>query len=386
MQVICDLRLLILSIGIAILAFFTLLDLVEHLTVATGMKRKLRLLGGTIVISSTIVSIYYTLRKAVSWQTNAPSLIELKNYLAPLLLAIAILIVVILGIQVAKIKHRLKNEATLVESQRRLATLIDSLPGIIFSCSNDTDFSMTYLSEGCFNLTGYSSSELIGTKGVYNAITYAEDLPRVLETINAAIAQQQPYVVEYRIKTKSSGECKWLWEKGNGVYSDRGQLLGWEGFITDITKLKSSQAAIRQAEAKYRSIFENAVEGIFQTTIDGQYISVNPALAKIYGYESEQALISGLTNIKEHLYVESNRRHKFLELIQQQGTVTGFESQVYRQDRTVIWISENVRVVRDASGDPLYYEGTVEDITAYKQIHQQLERRVKKTYHRTERY
>lgn len=376
MQATCELRLVIISIAIAILASFTLLDLVERITVATGIKRKLWLTGGAMIMSSAIASMYYTLRNAVSWHI-APGLIELENYPTSLLLAIAILIIVAIGLQVAKTKHRLNNEATLVESQRRLATLIDSLPGIVFSCSNDADFSMTYLSEGCLNLTGYCSSELIATKGIYNAITHPEDLPRVLETINAAISGQQPYVVEYRIKTKSSGEYKWLWETGNGVYSDRGQLLGLEGFITDITKLKFSETTTRQAEAKYRSIFENAVEGIFQTTIDGQYISVNPALAKIYGYKSPQALISGLTNIDEQLYVEANRRHEFLELIQQHGVVTGFESQVYRQDRTVIWISENVRVVRDASGDALYYEGTVEDITAYKQILQQLEIRVK---------
>ncbi len=153
-------------------------------------------------------------------------------------------------------------------------------------------------------------------------------------------------------------------------------MLKLEGFITDITKLKSSEAASLQAEAKYRSIFENAIEGIFQSTLDGHYISVNPALAKIYGYESPQALISGLTNIEQQLYVKPNRRQEFLELIQQQGAVTGFESQVYRQDRTVIWISENVRIVKDPDGAALYYEGTVENITVYKQLHQQLESKV----------
>ncbi len=260
------------------------------------------------------------------------------------------------------------------ESQRRLDTLIDSLPGIVFSTNNDPNWTMIYLSEGCFNLTGYHSSELVGSQGAYNAITHPEDLPNVLQNIDAAIAHQQPYVVEYRIKTKS-GQYKWLWEKGSGVFSDSGQLLGLEGFITDITKLKDSQEGLRQAEAKYRSIFENAVEGIFQTTIDGKYISANPALAKIYGYESPQALIA-LVEIDRQLYVELDRRQEFLRLIQQHGSVSGFESKVYRQDGRIIWISENVRTVKDASGAAIYYEGTVEDISDRKQLSDRLESRV----------
>lgn len=364
MQATCDFHIVILSIGIAILAAITAIELIEQLLVATGLRRKW-LIGVGIVASSAMAGMYYTLIKLAER--------EIDLFLA---IAIAILIILAIVIQVAKIKHRLNNVATVVESQRRLATLIDSLPGMVFSCSNDPDFSMTYLSEGCLDLTGYSSAELMATKSFYNAITHPEDLPRVLETINTAISGQQPYVVEYRIQTKSSGEYKWVWEKGNTVYSDRGQLLGLEGFITDITKLKSSQAALRQAEAKYRSIFENAIEGIFQSTIDGEYISVNPSLAKIYGYSSPQALISGLTSIEQQLYVKANRRQEFLDLIQQQGAMIGFESQVYRQDRTIIWISENVRVVKDAGGAVLYYEGTVEDITAHIQHHQQLESKV----------
>jgi PAS domain S-box-containing protein len=365
MQATCDFRLAILSMGIAILASFTALDAVEQLLVATGGRRKLWLMGRTAVMGGAIAGVYYALIKLADRGTDFS-----------LSLAIATLVILAIGLQVSQIKHRLKNEATLTESQRRLATLIDSLPGIVFSCSNDPDFSMNYLSKGCLEATGYCSAELMATKGIYNAITHPEDLSRVLETINAAISQQQPYVVEYRIETKFPGDYKWLWEKGNGVYGDRGQLLGLEGFITDITKLKTSETVLRETEAKYRSIFENAVEGIFQSTIEGQYISVNPSLARIYGYESAQTLVSGLTNIEQQLYVEASRRQEFLDLIQRHGAVTGFESQVYRQDRTIIWISENIRVVKDHHGNVLYYEGTVEDITAYKQLHQQLENKV----------
>lgn len=120
------------------------------------------------------------------------------------------------------------------------------------------------------------------------------------------------------------------------------------------------------AQAQYRNIFENTVEGIFQSTPDGRYISVNPGLARMYGYQSTAELIANLTDISHQLYVHPQRREELHQLLQNQDLVQGFESQIYRQDGKVIWISENVRVVRNAHGALLYYEGTVEDITKRK--------------------
>ncbi|MEQ8958428.1 MAG: PAS domain S-box protein, partial [Coleofasciculus sp. C2-GNP5-27] len=121
--------------------------------------------------------------------------------------------------------------------------------------------------------------------------------------------------------------------------------------------------ALAEAEENYRSIFENAGWGIFQTTPDGRYLSANPALAKIYGYPSPETLISRLTDCEHQLYVDQTQRAEFKRLIHQQGAVSSFESQVYRQDGSIIWISENTRAVRDANGVLLYYEGSVEDIS-----------------------
>jgi sigma-B regulation protein RsbU (phosphoserine phosphatase) len=127
-----------------------------------------------------------------------------------------------------------------------------------------------------------------------------------------------------------------------------------------------AKAALHKAEEKYRSIFENAVEGIFQTTPDGHYLSVNPALTRIYGYDSPEELISSMTDIGRALYVDPNRREEFISLMQGEGVITDFESQIYRKDGSVIWISENARAVRDRQGRLIYYEGLVEDITKRK--------------------
>ncbi|PSB53680.1 histidine kinase [filamentous cyanobacterium Phorm 6] len=119
-------------------------------------------------------------------------------------------------------------------------------------------------------------------------------------------------------------------------------------------------------EAKYYSMFENAVSGIFQTTPEGRYLSANPALARIYGYDSAAELMGSLTDISDQLYVAPDRRNEFISALQARGVVSDFESQIYQQDGAVIWISENARAVRDTAGTLLYYEGFVEDITQRK--------------------
>jgi len=128
-----------------------------------------------------------------------------------------------------------------------------------------------------------------------------------------------------------------------------------------------------QPEHMYRSIFENAIEGIFQTTPSGQYLNVNPALATMYGYESTQDLVAGLTAIDNQLYVDPNRRNDFVRLMQDQGFVRSFESEIFRKDKSTIWISENARTVRNENGEILYYEGMVEDITERKELERQIQ-------------
>jgi phosphoserine phosphatase RsbU/P len=129
---------------------------------------------------------------------------------------------------------------------------------------------------------------------------------------------------------------------------------------------KQAELALLQAEEKYRSIFENTIEGIFQTTPEGHYLSANSALARIYGYDSPKTLMNSLTDIGNKLYVEPDRRAAFIELMGKSNLVTNFESRIYRSDGSIIWVSENVRAVRDNEGRLLFYEGTVEDITERK--------------------
>jgi PAS domain S-box-containing protein len=147
----------------------------------------------------------------------------------------------------------------------------------------------------------------------------------------------------------------------------------FSGIIRDISQRKTVEEALRQSEEKYRAIFNQAVEGMYQTTPDGTFLNANAALSHLLGYDSPQALQDSVKEIGLQLYVEPERRKEFCRLVEQNDVITDFESRVSRQDGTTIWISENARVIRNSQGTPEWYEGFVVDISARKQAEELME-------------
>ncbi|MBV8538431.1 MAG: response regulator, partial [Alphaproteobacteria bacterium] len=159
------------------------------------------------------------------------------------------------------------------------------------------------------------------------------------------------------------------------ISSTRMNYRGEDAVLTALTVIernKQLEQKLRRAERHYRTIFENAIEGIFQTSTDGRYLRANPALARIYGYETPEELIAGMTDIQGMLYVDPQRRADFIGELAESGVVRDFEAQVRRRDGSLIWISENARAVRDEQGQLQYYEGTVEDITERRRAAEEL--------------
>lgn len=146
--------------------------------------------------------------------------------------------------------------------------------------------------------------------------------------------------------------------------------------VQNITDRKRPEEALRIAEENYRGIYENALEGIFQSGPDGRYISVNPAMARIYGYTSPGEMIASVTQIATQTHVNPNGRNVFERLMEEQGEVKHLEYQAYRQDGHTIWIEESTRAVRDSSGQLLYYEGIVQDITQRKRLEEELKQQL----------
>ena len=256
---------------------------------------------------------------------------------------------------------------------RLLTTITDNLVGMIYRCRVDAIWTMEYVSDGCHKLTGYRPDELVfNTRVSYDQMTLPEDRERVSRTIHRALENNESFDVEYRIE-RADGRVCWVLERGVGIRDANGRLAWIEGFIQDISERMVINEMLREAVRRYSSIFEHATEGIFQTTPEGRYLNTNPALASIYGHASPDDLIAHLHDIPRQLYVLPERRAEFVRLMQEQGVVRNFESQVYRNDGSIIWISENARAVKNADGSVQFFEGTVVDITERRQHEAELE-------------
>ncbi|WP_243544249.1 EAL domain-containing protein [Pseudodesulfovibrio tunisiensis] len=142
----------------------------------------------------------------------------------------------------------------------------------------------------------------------------------------------------------------------------------------EIAERKVIGEALRKAERKYRTIFEKAVEGIYQSTPSGRFVSANPAMARLIGFQTPEELMSSVYDVGTQLYMEPGRRREFARKMQERGEVKDFVSKVRRRDGRMIWISENSRAVTDSEGTIIYYEGSVEDITLRKKAEDQLKR------------
>ncbi|MEG4807169.1 PAS domain S-box protein [Microcoleus sp. F8-D3] len=216
--------------------------------------------------------------------------------------------------------------------------------------------------ESFCRMMGYSHEEIIGKTAVeLNFWASLGERDRMIQMLKNKTAIHN---YELRFRNKNGTERTAL------LSIETIDIDGEACFLSissDITERQKAETALREAEEKYRNIYENALNGIFQTAIDGKYISANPALANIYGYDSPADLIAAQPNFHNQLYVKPNRRDEFAARMKEYGILSNFESEIYRKDGSIIWISENCRAVCDEAGNLLYYEGFIKDITDNKQ-------------------
>ena len=224
------------------------------------------------------------------------------------------------------------------------------------------------VNESFCRMMGYSHEEIIGKTAVeLNFWATLAERDRMIQVLKNKTAIQN-YELQFRNR---SGK-----ERTALLSIETIDIDGESCFLSissDISDRQKAETALREAEEKYRNIYENALSGIFQITPDGQYLSANPALAKLYGYESTEELVAAQPNLKNQLYVNPQRRQEFMSLMNLYGILSNFESQIYRKDGSIIWVSENSRVVCDEEGNLLYYEGFIKDITANKEAEIQMQ-------------
>jgi PAS domain S-box-containing protein len=231
------------------------------------------------------------------------------------------------------------------------------------------DWVFKYVNPMFAEIFGYSVEELTTNVGPADVVI-PEDWPTVRENIRKRIFEEATSIhSEFRICTKDREI------RNVEVYGSRTMYQGKPavvGTLLNITERKRSEERLRQAERKYRSIFENAIEGIFQSTPEGQIVAANPAHARILGYDSPEDLILSLTDIMHQTYVDPDRRTEFLHMLERDGIALSFECEFYRKDGSKIWVSLNAHAVRDEDGKTQHYEGTLEDITQKRKAESEL--------------
>lgn len=222
--------------------------------------------------------------------------------------------------------------------------------------------------DGRYLMVNPAMAELLGFNSVEAMLQvdirdlYADPKRRnEFKRLVARHGQVRDFVIEAR---RIDGEPIWVSETATLVRDAAGRPDYYIGTIIDITRRVEALQALVSAERDYREIFEHATIGIYRSSLDGRQLRANPALVRLNGYETEEEMLVAINDIASEWYVDPERRSQFVDHLARDGRVEGFVSEVYRhRTRERIWITESARLVRDEDGRPLYYEGTVQDIT-----------------------
>ncbi|MCX5813530.1 MAG: PAS domain S-box protein [Proteobacteria bacterium] len=279
-----------------------------------------------------------------------------------------------------EIEERKKAEKELNESVRRFNDIINFLPDATMVI--DGKGKVIAWNHAMEITTGIKAENMLG-KGDYEyAIPfYGERRPVLLDIFflpdhelesqyKKLKRNKEQLAVEAHVENLNGREAYFI-ATASAFYDSNGNIIGGIETIHDITDRKRTEEALKQAEAKYRNIFENAVEGIFQTTLEGTFIDVNPAFARIFGYSSPEVLIETITDIGRQMYVDPEARLQFIDMIFREDRMINHEAQCYRADGSVIWVSQSARALWDENGTLQRLEGFLEDITEQKKTEEE---------------
>jgi len=260
------------------------------------------------------------------------------------------------------------DELEKTEIQKRYRIIVDTADEGIWVF--DDEYRTTFVNNRMAELLGYENSEMIGKK--LSDFLFQEDLP---DFEKKASRRKQGIAERYERRIiRKNGTILWTHVSATPIMDSNGRFEGSFAMFTDISERKEAEKALRESEEKYRSIFENAVEGMFQSTPEGKLITANPSMARIFGYISPEEMIAQVNNIGLQLYANEENRRAFQQLLKEHGVAGGFEAPFFRKDGSVLWGTLNVRAVNDPAGNVLYYEGTLEDITPRKKAEEELKK------------
>jgi PAS domain S-box-containing protein len=254
--------------------------------------------------------------------------------------------------------ERNRSEEALKQSEKRFRTIFDNAGDAIVI--HDFDGGFIDVNRELYERLGYSKEELMQL--TLMDIDTPKNADLVSERIEELLRQGSCSFLTYHVRRDGT-------TIPSEVSSRIIELSGKQVVLSiarDISKRKRAEKALKKSEEKYRSIFENAVEGFFQSIPEGRFISVNPAFAKMLGYASPEELISCISDIAEQYYVNTEDRLRYRQLLEKDGSVKHFEFKVRCKDGSQIWVSNSTRAIYDPSGKLDRYEGNVNNITLRK--------------------
>jgi len=219
-------------------------------------------------------------------------------------------------------------------------------------------------------LSGYSEAEVVGKNALkdLNIWVDPEDRHNMVRDLKRN-GRVDGLELMFRMK---DGTLRIVEAAGELItYNNKPSMLGiWQ----DFTERKRAEELLRESEGRYRTLFENATEGLFLTTPEGRCINVNPSTARMFRYSSPEDMINSVTDIGRQIYAHPEDRDTFISIMAEQGKCEGMEVEMVRKDKNRIWIRMNVHVVRDGQGNILHYDGTCVDITESRRIEEALKK------------
>jgi PAS domain S-box-containing protein len=263
---------------------------------------------------------------------------------------------------VLDITDRKKAVDELVESHRSINTLISNIQGLVYRCRNDKHYTALFLSEGVRELTGYIPEDFLENKNIsFKDIIYKDDQDYVWTEIQKALKSREHWEITYRIITKS-GEIRWVWEKGEGIFLPKGDLQFLEGFITDITQRKKNDEALKESRQLFETLAKTSPVGIFRTKLDGFTTYVNPKWQDLSGLTFEQSLGFNWLNAV-HPDDRKSLEQKWKSDLSMLKESIG-EYRFMKPDGKISWVMGSA-VPEKIENEVVGYIGTVTDITAH---------------------
>ena len=231
--------------------------------------------------------------------------------------------------------------------------IIEAFDGMIYICSQN--YEVEFMNQRFIDRTGYYP---LGQK-CYQALHDRDDI--CPWCVNDRVFRGETV----RWEVFSPKDHRWYYVVNTPIRHPDGSLSKM-AMIQDITDRKQLEQALKEAEAKYRSIFENAVIGIYQSTPEGRLLNVNPAMARMFGYDSPEDMVTGIMDLDHQVFVNPQDRNDLRRELEEAGVVRGWQYEMRRKDGVVFWISIDARAVRDENGAISYYEGFIQNIRAPK--------------------